>query len=193
MSNSSQQLKEFISTRATFDEDTLNAVISAFSFHQWKKGDLILKSGNVSDQYIFLQLGCIRSFLFDVHGNEVTLEFYMAPGFVFEAGSFFSRTPSIENMEALTDVEGWVLSFEDLNRLFHQHMAFREFGRSILVKGFSAYKNRTLSMLTTTAEQRYEYLLSTRPALFQIVPLKYIASYLGITDSSLSRIRKSMI
>jgi len=67
---------------------------------------------------------------------------------------------------------------------------FRDFGRSILVKGFSSLKIRMLSMITETAEQRYDTLLKTNPEIFQQAALKYIASFLGITDTSLSRIRK---
>jgi hypothetical protein len=67
---------------------------------------------------------------------------------------------------------------------------FRDFGRSILVKGFSSLKIRMLSMITETAEQRYDTMLKTNPEIFQQAPLKHIASYLGITDTSLSRIRK---
>ena len=67
---------------------------------------------------------------------------------------------------------------------------FRDFGRSILVKGFSSLKVRMLSMITETAEQRYDTLLKTNPEIFQHAALKHIATYLGITDTSLSRIRK---
>jgi CRP-like cAMP-binding protein len=109
---------------------------------------------------------------------------------VFEVTSFFNRVPSKENIQALTDCSGWFITYDQLNHFFHALPEFREFGRSILVKGFAALKTRMLSMITETAEERYAYLLQTAPELFQVVPLKYIASYLGITDTSLSRIRK---
>ena len=67
---------------------------------------------------------------------------------------------------------------------------FREFGRSLLVSGFASLKSRMLSMITATAEERYEKLLQTNPSIFQTAALKHIASYLGVTDTSLSRIRK---
>jgi hypothetical protein len=70
--------------------------------------------------------------------------------------------------------------------------AFREFGRHILVRGFAGLKNRMLSMITDTAEVRYMKLLDSSPAIFQQASLKHIASYLGITDTSISRIRKEI-
>ena len=76
--------------------------------------------------------------------------------------------------------------------LFHTIPEFRELARENLVNGFIALKERTLGMINLTAEQRYEHLLKTRPELFQNVPLKHLASYLGVTDTSLSRIRKEL-
>jgi hypothetical protein len=67
---------------------------------------------------------------------------------------------------------------------------FREFGRTILVNAYAQLKQRMLAMIQETAEQRYAYLLQTNPDIFQHAPLKNIATYLGITDTSLSRIRK---
>ncbi|MEZ0131521.1 Crp/Fnr family transcriptional regulator, partial [Flavobacterium sp. LBUM151] len=93
---------------------------------------------------------------------------------------------------ALTDSVGWYITYEQLNSLFHSLPEFREFGRSILVKGFSELKTRMLSMITETAEERYSYLLKSNPEIFQQASLKNIASFLGITDTSLSRIRKEI-
>jgi CRP-like cAMP-binding protein len=96
----------------------------------------------------------------------------------------------MENIQAITECHGFLLPFERLDSLFHSIPEFREFGRGMLVREFAAYKRRTLSLINQTAEERYIDLIDTSPEIFQHVPLKYIASYLGITDSSLSRIRK---
>jgi hypothetical protein len=85
------------------------------------------------------------------------------------------------------------VDFETLNKLFHSTPEFREFGRSILVKGFAEFKNRTFSLINKTAEERYKFLLESKPEIFQYASLKHIASYLGVTDTSLSRIRKSFL
>ena len=109
---------------------------------------------------------------------------------VFEVSSFFNRTKSRENIQALSDCKGWVVTYEKLNRLFHGLPEFRDFGRSILVKNFSLLKIRMLSMITETAEERYRNLLQNNPEIFQYAALKHVATYLGVTDTSLSRIRK---
>lgn len=154
------------------------------------KHQFFLVEGNHCNEYFFLEKGFMRAFAHDTEGNEVTTSFYSDNQVVFEVSSFFNRTISKENIQALTDSEGWYISYEQLNMLFHSLPEFRDFGRSILVKGFSSLKNRVLSMITETAEERYAQLLKSNPEIFKNAPLKTIASYLGVTDTSLSRIRK---
>ncbi len=154
------------------------------------KNEFLLKEDKVCNEYFFLEDGFMRAYAFDIDGNDVTTNFYSNNQVVFEVSSFFNRTMSRENIQALTDCNGWSITYEQLNMLFHTLQEFREFGRHILVKGFSSLKVRMLSMITDTAEERYESLLKSNPEIFQYGPLKNIASYLGITDTSLSRIRK---
>ena len=154
------------------------------------KNQFHLEEGQVSQEYFFMAHGFLRAFAHDTHGNDVTTNFYSDNQVIFEVSSFFNHTPSKENIQALTDCEGWYITYQQLNMLFHALPEFREFGRAILVKGFTSLKIRMLSMITETAEERYAQLLKTNPEIFVHSPLKYIASYLGITDTSLSRIRK---
>lgn len=164
-----------------------------FKSRQYEKGNFFLKEDTVSNEYLFLDTGCMRAFAYDTEGNDVTTNFYTSNNVVFEVSSFFNRIPSKENIQALSDCAGWAVTYEELNRLFHALPEFREFGRHILVKGFSSLKTRMLLMITETADERYEKLIKSNPDLFQLAPLKNIASFLGITDTSLSRIRKELV
>lgn len=154
------------------------------------KNDFLLREGKICNDYLFLENGFMRSFAHDTKGNDITTNFHHSNQVVFEVSSFFNRTASKENIQALTDCSGWFITYQELNRLFHETQEFREFGRHILVMGFSALKNRMLSMITETGEDRYANLLKSNPEIFINAPLKNIATYLGITDTSLSRIRK---
>jgi len=154
------------------------------------KNTLTLKEGKVNSDYIFLENGYMRSFVLDTDGKEVTTNIYKPLQMVFEVASYFQQKPSTENIETITDCSVWIGKYESFQNLFHSLPEFREFGRAILVKGFISFKERTIAMITQKAELRYEQLLKENPEIFQHVPLKYIASYLGITDSSLSRLRK---
>ena len=170
----------------------IEEALTCFEEKELPRNSLHLKEGMVSNEYMILETGFLRAFTHDTEGNDVTTGFYGPGQVVMEVASFFHRTPSRENIQALADTKGWVITFEKLNGLFHAHPAFREFGRSVLVKGFAALKERMLSMINETAEQRYLGLLQKNPDIFQQAPLKHIASYLGITDTSLSRIRKEV-
>jgi hypothetical protein len=84
------------------------------------------------------------------------------------------------------------MSYEKVQQCFHNYPEFREFGRMMLVTNYSILHDRMLGMIKDTAENRYLKLMKHYPDIFQNVPLKIIASYLGITDTSLSRIRKEL-
>lgn len=183
-------LTQYLSKWPQLNNTAIAAIELEFHRKALAKGELLLRTGKVADEYLFLEQGFIRSYLFDTEGNEITMNFYSKNEMVFEVASFFQRSPSQENFEATTDCTGWVLTYEKLNHLFHTLPEFRDFGRVILVKGFISFKLRTLAMINKTAEERYELLLKSNPTIFQHASLKHIASYLGITDTSLSRIRK---
>jgi len=189
----SQQLIHFFKSSNLVSLKAAEEIADTFSPKTIKKSEYLFKEGRVCNDYVFLENGFIRAFAHDTEGNDVTTNFYSSNQVVFEVASFFNRTPSKENYQALVDCDGWFITYEQLNKLFHSMQEFRDFGRSILVKGFSALKIRMLAMITETAEQRYDALLKTNPEIFQYAALKHIASYLGITDTSLSRIRKEYI
>jgi CRP-like cAMP-binding protein len=185
-------LKDYILNTVQIPIEDAEYISSQFKYFEVKKGDLILRIGKVSDDYMFIKEGLLRSHLFDLDGNEVTTDFYIENSFAFEITSFFNRTPSETNMEAVTDCRGYKINFQQLNQAFHNHPSFRELGRAILVREFIASKKRNYSMINQTAEQRYLNLISFRPQILKQAPLKQIASYLGITDSTLSRIRAKL-
>lgn len=185
-----EKLVEFLQSTNLLGGPKAQEIAGHFTLKHFRKGDFILKAGRVPDEYLYLEDGFIRAFAHDTQGDEVTTAIYSANQVVFEVSSFFNRTVSTENFQALSDCKAWMLTYKELNMLFHSMPEFRDFGRHILVTGFSALKARMLSTITDTAEERYERLLKSRPDIFRQVPLKYIASYLGITDTSLSRIRK---
>jgi CRP-like cAMP-binding protein len=168
-------------------------IASRFRPVEIPRNGALLKAGEVNDRYLFLMSGRMRSFSHDPEGGEVTTAFHAPGQVVFDVHSFFERTPSLENIVALSDVTGMESSFAEMNGMFHAYPEFREFGRRILVMGFVELKKRMQFMISSTAEERYAELLRNDPELFQHAPLKQIASYLGITDTSLSRIRKELV
>ncbi len=157
------------------------------------RNEYLLKEGAVCNESHFIEEGITRSYIYDFEGNEVTTAFYSKKMFTSDLVSFFKRTPSKEYIQALTDCETWYLTYEDMQTNFHTFPEFREFGRLNIINHYSILKQRMLSMLQETAEQRYSNLINSNPEVLQNAPLKYIATYLGITDTSLSRIRKEFV
>lgn len=183
-------LRQILQNGIPVSPDVLEKIAGHFEERTLAKNEIVLESGKISTEYFFLESGSMRAFTFDAEGNEVTTNFFSAPRFVFEPTSFFLRIPSTETFQALSECRVHVLTFEKLNHLFHSVQEFREFGRGILVKEFALFKQRTLGLINLTAEERYANLIRSNKEIFEFAPLKQIASYLGITDTSLSRIRR---
>jgi CRP-like cAMP-binding protein len=187
---SKEKLTRFLQSTGLVSAGQAEDIASIFIYRQFGKHDFLLQAGRISDDYLFLDSGLVRAFAYDTDGHDVTTGFYASGQVVFEVASFFNRTPSQEYIQALTDGQGWSITHQQLNALFHNRPEFREFGRSVLVRGYAALKSRMLAMITEPAAARYESLLRANPEILQHAPLKTVASYLGITDTSLSRIRK---
>lgn len=167
-------------------------IISKFTKKEFSKGEYLLTQSSTADNYWYVESGFIRSYLIDTEGNDVTTNLYSKGDIVIDWPSFFMRNPTKENIQALSDCTCWQLNFGTFQSLFHSIEAFRESGRSRLVKSYFELKQHGTSLITDQAKDRYLRLLAERPNIVQNVPLKLIASYLGITDTSLSRIRKEI-
>lgn len=183
------KIVDFILSVVPIPMEDAQFIASHFQTFEVSKGDFILKEGEVSDAYLFIEQGLIRSYLYDLDGNDITIDFFVENNVAFEITSFFTRTPSETFMEAVTNCKGLIIDYQTLNQLFHAKPSFREFGRSVLVREFIASKKRNYAMINQTAEERYKNLMLNKPEILKHAPLKQIASYLGITDSTLSRIR----
>lgn len=170
----------------------MDTMCSQFEFVNFKKGELILRQGSIANHLMIVMDGLLRSFAVDPDGNEITTNFHGKGSGVIEVASFFLRVPTKENTHALSDCKVLQITFDGFQELFHNIPKFREAGRARLVNGYFALKNRSLSMITDSAETRYLHLVNTNPQVIAEAPLKFIASYLGITDTSLSRIRREL-
>lgn len=183
-------LLQFIQNHIPATPQKMELIAGSFTETSFAKNEYLLKAGKVNNDYLFLAQGLMRAFTLDAEGNEVTTFFYPKNRVVFEVSSFYLRSVSTENIQAVCDCTGYSITFDKLNTLFHSIPEFREFGRAMLVKEFVAFKERTLSFINRSAEERYADLISTNREILQYAQLKHIASYLGMTDTSLSRIRR---
>lgn len=168
------------------------AIVSRFMRVPFARQDFLLQEGKTAQAYWFLESGFARSYVTDPSGNDISTSFFTPGNIVIDWPSFFMRVPTRENIQALSDCVCWQLGYADFQDLFHSIVPFREQGRGNLVQSYFALKNRSISMIADQAKERYRRLLKEKPEIVQNVSLKQIATYLGITDTSLSRIRREI-
>lgn len=185
-----QGLKNYIIKNLPFPDRTLDEVVEFFEEITIEKNDFFLREGKINEHYFFLQSGFMRAFTHDIDGNEITTNFYQKDSVVFEVSSFYLKTKSSENIQAVTDCRGFAISYDQLNALLHTVPEFRAYGVKMLAKEYMMFKKRALELINLSGEARYENLITTNKEVFQFAQLKQIASYLNVTDTSLSRIRR---
>ncbi len=190
MAGDNNRLLQYIHNTIPLSPEKAVEIADRFKEKNITRNDFLLVEEKVCTKFYFIDEGFVRSYTCDVKGNDITTNFYSDKQVVCEMYSFFKQVPSQENFQALTDCTTWYITFADLQVAFHSMPEFREFGRSMLVSAYAELKQRMLSMLHQTAEERYSLLIHSSPDIFQHAPLKFIASYLGVTNTSLSRIRK---
>ncbi len=176
-----------------FFEEELSEIIKAHEKVVFHKGDFILKDGKTANEYYILEKGLARSFVNDFNGNDVTTHFFVEKEIIIDVSSLFQRIPTQENMVCITDCECWKMDYEVFQELFHRIPNLREWGRAWMSQELFTYKQRSVEMFILSATKRYLNLLKQKPQVVQYAPLKQIASYLGVTDTSLSRIRKELV
>ena len=176
-------------TKISKDDESL--ILSAFDTITVKKKKDILVSGQTCNYLYFITKGCLRSFYVDPKGVEHIYQIRMDNNWISDLESFFSQKPSKYNIEALEDSELLRISFERMEQLYVEIPALERYFRILFQKAYINALHRLNATMWESALDRYNDMLKEHPDMFQRVPLIYIASYLGITPESLSRIRKN--
>ena len=148
----------------------------------------ILPEGEVSRHIYYIQKGVARMW-FNKDGKDITFQFFFAQQAVASIDSFFHQSPSLFTIESIEACEVLVIDKEQFDKLLQTNSASKDLFITFLAERFQNYTHLFLSRIKDTPEERYKELLKNHPEIVQQVPQHYIASYLGITPVSLSRIR----
>jgi CRP-like cAMP-binding protein len=183
-------LKYFLSTYVTFTETELEYITGMFKSKQVKKNDYLLKPGGTCKDLVFVQKGCLRLYYL-VDDIEVSVWFAFPESSAIEIYSFISEQPSNYFLQAIENSEVLFLPKTELNKLYQYQPKMQEMMRKFWEDVILNLINRFTSLQTDSAEKRYLDLLS-KPAYFASIPQKYLASFIGVTPTSLSRIRKNI-
>ena len=149
---------------------------------------ILLEEGKVAEKLYLIRKGCLRLFFYN-EGKDITFQFFFEGDFVASFDSLYKRTPSLFYLESVESTELTAIRREDFYNLINNNLSFRQLYEEKLIDRFHAYQQLFLSRIKNTPQRRYEELLKEYPNIIQRVPQHYIASYLGITPVSLSRIR----
>jgi len=185
-------LTEYLSTRIALDETEQNAVSELLETKEFKRSHYLLKEGEVSNAFFFLQKGCIRLF-YNVDGDEKSAFFYTEGQFVSSYESFIKQSPCNHYLQCVEDCEVVVIGFEAAEALLKLSPKFDALARIMMEEELALYQRIVASYVTQNPEKRYQQFSSENPHLMQRLPQHYIASYLGVSAETLSRIKKRVL
>ncbi len=181
-------LFEHIRLYHRLSEPALKSMSAVLQKIELTKGSFLIMEGKICQHIYFLEKGCLRGF-YNQDGKEITYWFGFENNFVTSFFSFITRKPCVEYIQLMEDCTLSAISYEDLQKLYDAHPDIERFGRIINERYYVMLEERFVGNHFKEARERYENLVSDAPHVIQRVPLGYIASYLGITQETLSRIR----
>ena len=152
------------------------------------KKEILLKEGQVCNYIYFIEQGFLRSYYVN-EGKEITGWFMKENDIIVSVNSFFKRLPSYENIQAIENSTLHYVHFDELQNIYKDFIEFNIIGRVLAEMYYTLSEERLYGMRSHTAEERFNFLLDKHPEIIQRAPVGYIASYLGISLETLSRLR----
>ena len=185
-----QQFSNFIKSKVSIIETDLETILSKFKKRVVSKGQFLLKKGQTAHQYYFIKSGGLR-FSFGELDSRDTSWVVFQDEFFTEMSSLMPQKPTRFDIEAIEETELLYIDKLEMEKLYQQFSSWQEFGRKTWEEMSVRMIEQIVSFQTLTAEERYLDFLKT-PELLQRVPIKHLASLLGITPNALSRIRRNI-
>ena len=184
-------IPSFLNTIVPFSDDELNDILAHFSKESLIKNQILVRQGEICKALYFVEKGMGRSYYLNETGKEITQWFFSVGKFMTSAESFFQQTPSLYYLETLEDSVVYHISKQNIDRLFAKYPKMEKLGRLISIEMLTKIVNKLNAIQFQTARERYDYMLAEFPDIAHQVPLGHIASYLGMTQETLSRIRRN--
>ncbi|WP_232734686.1 Crp/Fnr family transcriptional regulator [Polaribacter sp. ALD11] len=184
-------ISDYLMRFVPFSDDELNDILSHFEIEYVQKNQILLKEGQICNKLYFIERGIARSYYLKKNGKEITQWFFEVGNFMSSTDSFFQQNPSFYYLEVLEDSTLYSISKIKMDILLAKYHKMEKLFRLLSIEMFTKIAHKLNAVQFQTAKERYNYMLSEFPGISQRVPLGYIASYLGMTQETLSRIRKS--
>lgn len=186
-------LRDYFESFGIFSEEDIQQALPLFKEKTLKKSEAFISEGERCTEVGFILSGTCRSFYLSGTGEEITYCFRFPGEFVTAYSSFITGQGSLENMQTLTKTELLVISKANVEMLADTSTGWLKFLKIIAEQQYIELEKRIFQLQRVHAKQRYDDLLKNHPEYVQRIPLQHIASYLGITQRHLSRIRKELV
>ncbi len=187
--NGEELILQNVARHISIDEAEKATFLSLLEYKKVKRKTFLLQEGAVCHHSIFVIAGCLRGYTMDDDGDEHLLQFAPPNWWIADMYSFITGKPGDLYIDALTDTEVWLLSKSNREELFARVPAFERFFRLLIENSLVAYRRRVVENLSMTAKARYQAFCERYPGLIERVPLKMVASYIGVTPEFLSKLR----
>lgn len=187
------QLKLFLAQFNLFTEAEMEEAILLFSRRTLKKGSYFVEEGNKCSEVAFIEKGVFRSFYMAPNGNEMTYCFRFPGDMMAAYSAFITGKGSVEYIQALSDAELLVIPKDQIDILLTKSPAWIHFLKIIAEQQYLELEGRVFQLQRDSANDRYQNLIEEQPEYVRQISVQHLASYLGITQRHLSRIRKAVV
>jgi CRP-like cAMP-binding protein len=187
------QLKAFLANFNLFTEAEIDDALLLFSKRRLKKGEYFVQEGQTCSEVAFIESGVFRSFYITPSGNEMTYCFRFPGDMAAAYSAFITGKGSVEYIQALSDSELLVIPKNQIDLLLTKSPAWIHFLKIIAEQQYLELEGRVFQLQRDSAQERYQNLLDNQPEYIRQISLQHLASYLGITQRHLSRIRKEIV
>ncbi|WP_254562047.1 Crp/Fnr family transcriptional regulator [Dyadobacter diqingensis] len=187
-----EQLALYIRQRIVVNDDELQTILSYFIPLKSVKNEFLVSQGQASQRMFFVGKGCLRIFFINGEGQEATRYLAFENSFATAMVSFITDEPSLEFIQAVQPTESLYISQKDFRNLLEVIPSWEKFYRSYLENAYVNNTNRLMSFITMSATERYCHLLDQNPMVVQRLSNKIVASYLNISQETLSRLKSKI-
>jgi CRP-like cAMP-binding protein len=185
-------VKPFFQQFGILNDSEIAIIVEATTTRKLKKGEYFIGQGVISNEFAFVKNGFFRHFLRDFSGEEKTYCLTFPNQIIAAYSSLISGEETQEYIESITDSELIVLSFQYLENILNDNINWLKFSKLIIKLEYIELEKRVFSLLNDTPKRRYLNLIEHKPHYVQQIPLKYLSSYLGVSQRHLSRLRKEI-
>lgn len=183
----------YLKTHTNLSDDAIAAIAAAAETRTLKRNQPLLSAGEVCRHKVFIATGLLRTYTIGTNGNEHSLHFSPELTWTLDAESYDNQAPTAVNIAAIEPAQLLLWKRDDFLYLLEHYPQLQNFSAQLIQRTMHATRQRIATTLSTTPEERYDDFVARFPSLMQRLPLHMVASYLGVSLKTLTRIRQAQL